>query len=390
MGTLNRLKKYGSQASTAITSAPKAAKVFGEELASGIREEANRPGSAGQRFSDAPLGFTYPLPASVRSAAGFLAPSPRKVSRDVQKVSRNPSPGNIAAVGGDVLSIATLPALVSSAGRAPGVVAKASRSERVTSIAARGLPRGLKAGEAGYIRAAEMPGGVRLTLGPGKFAERAGKGRYTIDIVGSELGKDTVRVPWMQKTGQILPKQVGGEMEAVSRALKARGVAAVEHQPMSSSRSRLFARYLQSKGFKNVDQGAPDIRRAMPVNLKRGEEGALRFPDSPLNAMRRAKAKVMSKIAETGAQDVTEKLPAVQKEIGRLKKLGMGREVAPPWERRMLSRRAGERVGGRRASDAITTLKDIIVETHGKEALNWPLKMKRGALGAREVSVKWD
>lgn len=98
----------------------------------------------------------------------------------------------------------------------------------------------------------------------------------------------------------------------------------------------------------------------------KSEEGALRFPDKPGNAIRRMRARVMQGISGVKSE--------IKTELTRPKELEK-KHAAVIAELSSSSRRANE--------TSATTLKEIIVETHGEEALKWPLKIKRRSTTSR-------
>jgi len=246
------LKSLAKKFKTGVLSTPKAAKVFGEELVSNVREEANRPGSAGQRFADAPLGLTYPLPKPVRSAAGLLAPSPRKVSRDIQKVSRNPSPGNIAAAGGDVLSLATLPLIVSPALKATRAVAAAGKG-RVAAGGAR-----VAVGELGAVGGKRTAAGVAKTAVQKQMAAQARAAAIKDIAAEAAAAAPTAAAKTVGKTGMRIFRNEQGAIQ-------------IEHVVGGKSQGVFEAADIMSGKAK------------VPVAVTRAEAGAFRESFSAVN-----------------------------------------------------------------------------------------------------------
>lgn len=131
--------------------------------------------------------------------------------------------------------------------------------------------------ESGWVRASAQDQGKTsvLKFGKGKFPGEANIGEgalkagyYEAHLTGSRT-PGAVKVSWLTKRGNVDLSDLKSEVKAIGLGLKARGVSAIEHEPLesgrhgSASRSRLFARVLKGSGFKNIDRGAPDIKRRL-------------------------------------------------------------------------------------------------------------------------------
>jgi len=180
--------KFIKRAATPFTDAAGAVGDYASRLKTNVQREANRAGSPGQRFADAPLGFTYGLPGPIRRAASLVVPSPRKIIRDIGSTVRNPSAGNVLAAGSDVLSVATLPLVAAGGARGAAVGFRGARalsfSEELGAAGAGKLrtagqlaAKGKRVGKAAYsgVRASTIPDlskGIR-TAAPVSAAEGA-------------------------------------------------------------------------------------------------------------------------------------------------------------------------------------------------------------------------
>jgi len=212
------------------------------------------------------------------------------------------------------------------------------------SAQARGIDRGISlvkkavtGGEQGWIRAStqsesSLPFGVRkpptsiLKFGKGTFpgaaniGEGTKAGYYEAHLTGSKT-PGAVKVSWLNKHGNVDLKDLKNEVTAIGRGLKARSISAIEYEPLesgrrgSASRSRLFARVLKGTGFKNIDRGAPDIKRTASrgwgarLGSERGSvtlPGTRAFGSADVKAL---KASVYNSIHE-GASDVV--MPSAQ------------------------------------------------------------------------------
>jgi hypothetical protein len=148
LGALNLVKRTVSSVKDRTGELADAIKALPEETATvagrateNIRRAANVPGSAQQRYADAPLGITSLIPNSlggkqVRKVAGFVAPSPRQLIESNRAAASNPSAGNITRAALNDVAVATLP--LAAADAAKGVSAGA-RGTRVLA-ATKGLP----------------------------------------------------------------------------------------------------------------------------------------------------------------------------------------------------------------------------------------------------------
>jgi hypothetical protein len=175
-------------------------------------------------------------------------------------------PGKIAAIKTE---LARLDQLGSRSAQALG-----GKTGNISKIADK-----LKGGEEGWIRSVDkpktrtpsgiaVPAHTQIRFGEGKFPGEGAlgegplqKGYYEAHLVGGSK-PNAVKVPWLVKKGT--PGNVSRPMEALTKGLKARGVDTIEHQPLTQSRSRLFARQLKKAGLKNADKHAPDIYRRDP------------------------------------------------------------------------------------------------------------------------------
>lgn len=290
---LKVLKQVGKgvrKAGTAVKSTPKAGKQFAKTLVSEGRKDLSRKGSSAQRFADAPLGQYY-LPKGAQTALGFLAPSPRKVGRDTRNVIRNPSPGNVAAAGGNVLSIATLPLMgagavkgakfASRAGKIGAAAKGLSLTERI-GLAARGaatkdaLFHGTTRNAAKAIRAGGFKQGETFVTNSPRVAARYARTSNLLEGGG--------------KRGSVVVTQA----KAAAKPLMQR--------PLSMSGKKAFERSYK----------AGDL-------IPKGERGLLKFPNRG-SAISRIKARVMNTLSgETErTQYLRERISAVQDEIRRI------------------------------------------------------------------------
>ncbi len=146
-------------------------------------------------------------------------------------------------------------------------------NNRITDFAKAAAKKALKGGEQGWIRAGSLKaakGGQEVSVlrfgkgtfpGEGAIGEAPKAGFYEAHLIGGKSA-GAVNVAWFTKHGNAQIKDLQPEVTAVSRGLKARGITAIEHSPLTKSRSRLFGAMLKGSGFKNIDRHAPDIRRA--------------------------------------------------------------------------------------------------------------------------------
>lgn len=161
-------------ATDAASRMPAATRVFGSELASRVKTEAETPGTPGYRFMRAPLlGAATLIPGADtgvgRKISGMILPSPHHVLSDVKEVASHPSLGAGGATLNDVFQVATAPLL--AAGAARGVRGVGTLAER-----AGGLSSEVGAVKPGFARSAEevfMAG--RKALRVGQLAETAGE-----------------------------------------------------------------------------------------------------------------------------------------------------------------------------------------------------------------------
>lgn len=297
MSVLGKVRSSYKKTKTAVGSLDEAAAQFGRTLVREGKKDLAREGSAAQRFADAPLGQYY-LPSGARKALSFVAPSPRKVVRDTRNVSRNPGPGNLAAAGGNVLSIATLPLAGAQGARAAGATARAGKALRVTKGLALTERIGLAA------RSAATPNAVfhgttqtaARGIRAGGFREGfAGRGVFTTRDVG--------------KAAQY----------ARQRAREAQGIAG------SAGAKPAIVAAKVTKGavnFAEPHQARLGIRADFAQNVRAfasSERGSLRIPTN--KQIIRTKTKVMDRLREGfpyRTPDTGRKIDEVREQIRRI------------------------------------------------------------------------
>ncbi len=324
MSRLGKLKSLGSKIKTGAENLPAAAEAFGTSLYSGIKEDVSQRGSAGQRFADAPLGQYY-LPKKVQGALSFVAPSPRKVARDTAGVIRNPSPGNIAAEVGNVLSIATLPLMGTGAVKGATAVGRAGQIAK----AARGIPLGERIGLAarGALTNDALYHGT--TRSAAQAIRRSG---FSPVAVGKQYIRD-----FPAKEGEAIPTFVSTSVkQAASYAAASTRFARLEN---AAERPAIVV-VKASKGARPLLQETSTVRgygtalafktgdvrpvRSISAALK-SESGMLQFPRKPGTLIQRMKGRVMNEIqraAEEGKhmKELPGKIAKTKREIAQIEK----------------------------------------------------------------------
>lgn len=303
MSVLGKIKKGYKATATAVTSLPEAGSTFGRSLAEGVREDVARKGSAGQRFADAPLGQYY-LPRPVKSALSILAPSPRKVVRDVTSVSRNPSVGNVAAAANDVFSIATLPAVGTGAIKGAAAIGRASK----IAAGARGLPIGERIG----------------------LAARAAVTREPLFHGTTQEAAEAIRKSGFTKT-IIHPQGLHGGEAAKAYVTESPRIAARYARSaslLSETKSKPAVVIVQAKkGAQAIEQTS---RGRLGTELAFHPEDVaakvLQFPNRPADVARRVKGRVFSAIGEEisrasaegkRGQEISQRIAEIKAELAR-------------------------------------------------------------------------
>jgi hypothetical protein len=193
---------------------------------------------------------------------------------EIVKIGGTPPTGPFAAATEGKL--AAVKTEIGAIDKGAADVAQMSLAQRAKA----GAVKMITGGEEGWIRASatKTTSGKDVSVlrfGAGKFPGEANIGEgittslqrkagfYEAQLSGG-AAPGTVKVNWLGKHGDVSFKNVQPEVKAIGLGLKARGITAVEHEPLSQSRSRLFAGMLKGSGFKNVDKGPPDIERRLP------------------------------------------------------------------------------------------------------------------------------
>lgn len=253
MGILKKLKKakdITGTVSTAITSAPKAAKTFGATLYSEGKKEAATPGTAAYKFTRAPGGFTYAAPKPVRGAAGLVLPTPGKV---VSAYSKTGAKGFREQLGVN-LQIATAPLAAAGAGKAVKATSAFARSPRFGAILAEA------GGDLGMAGSRKTAGGTLRTA--------------------ADLAMSRARTP-KARTGQAVAAATQRITQAATGAptpVVARAASVAKSAPKLGRIGSIPGRIVKSayiEPVKDVARAGSRIRRASGIGGKVKAAGAV-------------------------------------------------------------------------------------------------------------------